>query len=214
MTKTKLFSVITALFCSCLIISNVLAGKTFALTSSIVLPCAVIIFPVVYIVNDVLSEVYGFKKAREVIFLGFGINVLAVIAYSIAILLPSPVFAAEIGEAFKTVLGSTPRILLASFLAYLAGSLVNAKVMVLMKAKHGENKLALRCIFSTLIGEGIDACIFITIAFLATMPFNSLLVMIIAQALFKTLYECIVYPVTKIIIQKVKALPDDLPRAV
>lgn len=208
MTKTKLFSVITALFCSCLIISNVLAGKTFALTSSIVLPCAVIIFPVVYIVNDVLSEIYGFKKAKNVVLLGFGINVLAVVAYWIAILLPSPVFNVEVGEAFRTVLGSTPRILLASFLAYLVGSLANAKIMTIMKAKDGENKLALRCILSTLVGEGIDACIFISIAFLGTMPLTSLLVMIIAQALFKTIYEAIVYPVTKLIIQKVKALPE------
>lgn len=208
MTKTRLLSVVTALFCSCLIISNVLAGKTFALTESIVLPCAVIIFPVVYIVNDVLSEVYGFRKAKNIIFLGFAINVLAVAAYGIAILLPSPAFATEVGDAFRTVLGSTPRILLASFLAYLAGSLVNAKVMVKLKEKHGEKGLALRCILSTLVGEGIDACIFITIAFLATMPFGSLVVMIVAQALFKTVYECIVYPVTRIIIQKVKALPE------
>ena len=208
MTKTKLFSIVTALFCSCLIISNVLAGKTFALTSSIVLPCAVIIFPIVYIVNDVLSEVYGFRKAKSVVLLGFAINVLAVIAYGIAILLPSPVFATDVGEAFKVVLGSTPRILMASFLAYLVGSLVNAKIMTLMKAKHGESKLALRCILSTLVGEGIDACIFISIAFLGTMPLVSLGVMIIAQALFKTLYECVVYPLTRIIIQKVKALPE------
>lgn len=208
MTKTKLFSIVTALFCSCLIISNVLAGKTFALTSSIVLPCAVIIFPIVYIVNDVLSEIYGFKKAKNVVLLGFAINVLAVIAYAVAILLPSPVFAIDVGEAFKIVLGSTPRILMASFLAYLVGSLVNAKIMTLMKAKHGEKGLALRCILSTLVGEGIDACIFISIAFLGTMPLISLGVMIIAQALFKTLYECVVYPLTRIIIQKVKALPE------
>lgn len=208
MTKTKLFSIVMALFCSCLIISNVLAGKTFTLISSIVLPCAVIIFPIVYIVNDVLAEVYGYRKAREVIFLGFAINVIAVIAYSIAILLPSPSFATEVGDAFRMVLGSTPRILLASFLAYLVGSIINAKVMSIMKAKHGEKGLALRCILSTLVGEGMDACIFITIAFIGTMPIASLVTMIVAQALFKTLYETIVYPVTKNVIIKVKALPE------
>lgn len=98
------------------------------------LPCAVIIFPVVYIVNDVLAEIYGYKKARKVIFLGFLLNLLAIICYQISIMLPAPVYFTG-SEAFATVLGNTSRVLLASFTAYIIGSLVNAYLMTYLKEK-------------------------------------------------------------------------------
>lgn len=205
--KTQLYQILTGVFIACLLISNILAAKTFTI-GSIVLPTAVIIFPLVYIVNDVLAEIYGFKKTRAIIFLGFALNALAVLAYSVAILLPAPDFAAEGAAAFDLTLGSTWRVLLASFAAYLVGSIANAKVMVVMKARNGEKLLMARCIFSTLIGEGLDALIFISIAFYGTMPLSSLLVMIAAQAIFKTLYEVIVFPVTGAVIKAVRRLPE------
>lgn len=205
-TKTQLYQILTGVFVACLLISNILASKTFTI-GSIILPTAVIIFPVVYIVNDVMAEIYGYKKARNIILLGFAMNALAVIAYSIAIALPAPEFAAEGAAAFEMVLGSTWRVLLASFAAYLVGSLVNARVMVAMKAKL-EEYLMLRCIFSTLLGEGIDAMIFITIAFAGTMAVSDLLIMIVAQAMFKTLFEVVFYPFTKITIRKIQTLAD------
>ena len=205
-TKTQLYQILTGVFVACLLISNILASKTFTI-GSIILPTAVIIFPVVYIVNDVMAEIYGYKKARNIILLGFAMNALAVIAYSIAIALPAPKFAAEGAAAFEMVLGSTWRVLLASFAAYLVGSLVNARVMVAMKAKL-EEYLMLRCIFSTLLGEGIDAMIFITIAFAGTMAVSDLLIMIVAQAMFKTLFEVVFYPFTKITIRKIQTLAD------
>ena len=134
-------------------------------------------------------------------------NLVAVICYSITIMLPAPVFF-EASDAFATVLGSTWRLLIASFAAYLVGSLVNAKTMTVLKRKS-EEKLFLRCIVSTLFGEGLDAIIFITIAFCGTMPIEALLVMIVAQALFKTIYEAVVYPVTRLVINKVKGLPEN-----
>ena len=204
-TKTELYAYLTGIFTASLIISNIIAGKTFDFLS-FTLPCGVIIFPVIYIVNDVLAEVYGYEKARKVILLGFLMNLIAVICYNITIWLPAPVFF-EGSEAFNLVLGSTLRLLVASFLAYLVGSIVNAKAMVYLK-KWDEEKLFFRCIMSTLFGEGLDAIIFITIAFWATMPAEALVVMIIAQALFKTLYEIIIYPVTKAVIGKIKALPE------
>ena len=132
-------------------------------------------------------------------------NLVAVICYNVTIWLPAPVFF-ENSEAFSIVLGSTARLLIASFIAYLVGSLVNAKLMTYLK-KWDEEKLFFRCIVSTLFGEGLDALLFITIGFFGTMPIAALLVMIVAQALFKTVYEIIVYPLTRYVIGRVKALP-------
>ena len=205
MTKTELYATLTGIFTACLIVSNIIAGKTFDFFS-FVLPCGVIIFPVIYIVNDVLAEVYGYEKTRNVILLGFFMNLVAVICYTITIWLPAPVFF-ENSEAFSVVLGSTFRLLVASFAAYLVGSIVNAKLMVYLK-KWDEGKLFFRCIVSTLFGEGMDALIFITIGFLGTMPIEALILMIVMQALFKTVYEIIVYPLTRVVIARVKALPE------
>ena len=205
MTKTELYATLTGIFTACLIVSNIIAGKTFDFFS-FVLPCGVIIFPVIYIVNDVLAEVYGYEKTRNVILLGFFMNLVAVICYTITIWLPAPVFF-ENSEAFSVVLGSTFRLLVASFAAYLVGSIVNAKLMVYLK-KWDEDKLFFRCIVSTLFGEGMDALIFITIGFLGTMPIEALILMIVMQALFKTVYEIIVYPLTRVVIARVKAVPE------
>ena len=205
LTKTELYAILTGIFTACLIVSNIIAGKTFDFYS-FTLPCGVVIFPVIYIVNDVLAEVYGYKKARNVILLGFFMNLIAVVCYNITIWLPAPAFF-ENSQAFSIVLGSTFRLLIASFAAYLCGSLVNAKLMVYLKSK-AEDKLFFRCIASTLAGEGLDAVVFIFIGFFATMPFEALILMIIAQALFKTVYEIIVYPATRYVIGHVKALPE------
>lgn len=205
LTKTELYAMLTGVFTACLIVSNIIAGKTFDFFS-FTLPCAVIIFPIIYIVNDVLAEVYGYAKARRVILLGFFMNLVAVICYNITIWLPAPVFF-ENSAAFSIVLSSTARLLVASFAAYLVGSLVNAKLMTYLK-KWDEDKLFFRCIVSTLFGEGLDAVIFITIAFFGTMPTEALLIMIVVQALFKTVYEIVVYPLTRSVIAKVKELPE------
>lgn len=205
LTKTELYAVLTGIFTASLIISNIIAGKTFVFFQ-VALPCGVVIFPVIYIVNDILAEVYGYKKARNVIILGFFMNLVAVICYTVTMLLPAPAFF-ENSQAFSIVLGSTPRLLLASFSAYLVGSLVNAKMMVYLKS-WDEDKLFFRCIASTFFGEGLDAVVFILIGFFGTMPMEALLLMIVAQALFKTVYEIIVYPVTRIVIFKVKELPE------
>lgn len=200
-TRENLFAILAGVFCACLIISNILAFKTFTVLG-VTLPAAVIIFPVVYVTNDMLAELFGFKKARIVIFTGFLLNVLAVTAYKVAIILPAPVFF-EGQEAFQTVLNNAPRVLIASLFAYLVGSLVNAKIMQVMRQK---SQLFTRCSLSTLCGEGLDAIIFISIAFYGTMPISSLVIMIFSQAIFKTLYEIAVYPLTKIFIQKAKRL--------
>lgn len=203
--KTDVYAMLVGIFCASLIVSNIIASKTFELYW-VSLPCAVIIFPIIYIVNDVLAECYGYKKARRAIYLGFFMNLVAVICYNITMFLPAPAYFTG-NEAFHAVLGSTLRLLIASFAAYLVGSLINAKLMVYLKAKN-EDKLFFRCIASTFAGEGMDAIIFITIGFLGTMPVVALLVMIVAQALFKTAYEIVVYPLTRKVMGDVKALSD------
>lgn len=205
LTKTDLYAILVGIFCAGLIISNIIASKTFEFFW-ITLPCGVIIFPLIYIVNDVLAECYGFKKARRAIYLGFFMNLIAVICYNVTMFLPAPAYFTG-DSAFHTVLGSTLRLLVASFAAYLIGSLINAKLMVYLKGKC-ENKLFFRCISSTFAGEGMDALIFITIGFLGTMPVSALLTMIVAQALFKTAYEVVVYPLTRHVIHNVKDLKD------
>lgn len=203
LTKSELYAILAGVFTASLIISNIIAGKTFEFFY-FTLPCGVIIFPIIYIVNDILAECYGYQKARRVILLGFFMNLIAVICYNITIWLPAPSFF-ESSDAFGIVLGSTSRLLIASFAAYIVGSILNAKIMVYLKSKS-EEKLFFRCIFSTLIGEGCDALIFITIGFWGLVPLGALIMMIVVQALFKTIYEIIVYPLTKIVISKVKRL--------
>lgn len=196
---SKLWGILLSIYCACLIISNVLASKVFLL-GFVVMPCGVIIFPVVYILNDMMAEIFPLERVRKGIFLAFGLNLLAVICYEIAIMLPG------LGEnVFATVLGSSWRVLIASFTAYLVGSNMNAFIMHRMHKRDGEARLFSRCIFSTIVGEFMDAVIFITIAFFGTMPTDQLLVMIAGQAIFKTLYEIVVFPATNVIIRKTKA---------
>ena len=206
-SKMELFPIITGIFCACLIISNILASKTFSIWN-IILPCAVVIFPIVYIVNDVLTEIYGFKFAKRVIYLGFFMNLVAVIAYQVAIFLPGTDTVTN--DAFITVLSSTPRILIASFISYLVGSYINAYLMKILKIKYNKYLFA-RCSISTLFGEGLDAILFISIAFAGTLPTNALITMIICQGVFKILYEIIIYPVTRYIIHWMRNLEDDIP---
>ena len=207
-SQMELYPIITALFCGCLIISNILASKTFSLYD-IILPCGVVIFPLVYIVGDVLTEIYGFTLAKRTIYLGFIINLIAVIAYQIAIFLPGTDLATS--NAFSIILGSTPRILIASLISYLVGSYVNAYFMKILKERYTDYLFA-RCSISTLFGAGLDAIIVITIACAGLMPNEVLITMIICQGAFKIIYEIIVYPITRTVINWIKSL-DDTPFA-
>lgn len=197
MKKENLYGILSGVFCASLIISNILAFKTFMI-GNVVLPTAVILFPVVYITNDILTEVFGFERTKTVILTGFAMNMIAVIGYNIAIKLPEPEFF-EGQEAFKMVVGNSFRVLLASMVSYIIGSIANAKVMEQMK---NGNSLFSRCVLSTFIGEGLDALIFITIAFIRTMSLPSLIVMVVCQAMFKSIYEIVCYPVTKALIRR------------
>lgn len=203
-SQIELYPIITAAFCVCLIISNLLASKTFSFYS-IILPCAVVIFPIVYIVGDVLTEIYGFKLAKRTILLGFVLNLLAVIAYQIAIFLPGTDI--TMSNAFNLVLSNTPRLLIASFISYLVGSFVNAYLMKVLKERYTDYLFA-RCSISTLFGECLDAIIFISLAFAGSLPNEVILTMIVCQGAFKIIYEIIIYPVTRYMINWMKSLDE------
>jgi uncharacterized integral membrane protein (TIGR00697 family) len=199
-----LFMLTGILFATCLLISNILASKIMMIGSWSA-PAGVLIFPLAYIINDVLVEVWGFQKARLIIWAGFGVNVLAVVFFSIGIAVTAAPFWQN-QEAFTTVLGSTPRIVAASMLAYLMGSFLNAYVMSRFKILTKGKGFSIRAILSTLVGEGADSVIFIGIAFAGIFPFEVLLVMMATQALIKTVYEIAILPLTIWVVAKVKRL--------
>ncbi len=199
-----LFMLAGILFATCLLISNILASKIMMIGPWSA-PAGVLIFPLAYIINDVIAEVWGYRKARLIIWAGFGVNVLAVLFFSIGIAVTAAPFY-DGQAAFTAVLGNTPRIVAASLLAYLLGSFLNAYVMSKFKVLTQGKGFSLRAVVSTLAGEGIDSLIFISVAFAGLFPGKVLLGMIVTQALIKTLYEIAVLPLTILVVKKVKQL--------
>ena len=200
---SKLFLIITVVYVTCLLLSNLVAGKMWAVTSNITLPAAVILFPITYIFGDIFTEVYGFKNARIIIWLGFACSFFAVGVYMITIGLPHPDFWTN-QEAYATVLGTTPRVAAASFIGYLFGEFSNSMVLSKLKVMTGGKKLWVRTILSTLVGEGFDSVIFVTVSFWGTMENATLLQMIFLQYLFKVCYEIIFTPATYAIVNWIK----------
>lgn len=198
-----LFVIIACIFVSCLLLSNIIAGKLITIAGA-VLPGAVILFPLAYILGDVLTEVYGFGKARLVIWAGFFCNLLMAGVFYLVLALPSPEFFTG-GSAFALVLGMAPRIVLASLLAYWVGEFVNAMVLSRLKVFTRGRFLWLRTISSTLAGQALDTIIFITVSFWGTMPNQVLAQMILYQYLFKVTYEVAATPLTYAAVSWLKA---------
>jgi len=202
-TYSGLFLFLGILYVTCLLLSNLTAGKLWAVSSAITLPAAVILFPVTYILGDIFTEVYGFKKARTVIWLGFGCSFFAVMVYLLTIALPHPGYW-ENQSAYAAVLGTTPRVALASFAGYLFGEFSNSIILSKLKVATKGKNLWIRTILSTVVGEGFDSVIFITVAFFGTMDTSVVLQMILFQYLFKVIYEILFTPVTYLIVNRVK----------
>jgi len=201
-TVSVLFMFAGILFAICLLISNILATKII-LIGSWAAPAGVLIFPIAYIINDVIVEVWGYQKARLIIWSGFAVNLLAAIFFTLAIVVPAAPFWQN-QAAFSTILGSTPRIIVASLLAYLTGSFLNAFVMSKVKVLMKGRDFSVRAILSTLVGEAADSFIFIIIAFAGNLPFNVLIGMIFTQATIKTIYEIVILPFTILVVNWVK----------
>jgi len=188
------FVVIVAVFITCLITANITAVKLVGILGLIV-PAAILIFPVSYIAGDVLTEVYGYRQARLVIWMGFLCNLVTVVAIWLGQVLPAASFW-DGQAAYERILGSTPRILAASFMAYLVGEFANAFVLAKMKIATRGRWLWTRTIGSTIVGQGLDSLVFISLAFLGTIPLAGLASAIITQWLAKSAYEAAATPVT------------------
>ena len=204
--KTKTVSLpymlLGIVFCVCLVAANLLEAKVIKL-GPLAITAGMIVFPLSYIINDCIAEVWGFKKARLIIWMGFLMNFMVVGLGQIAVMIPAAPFW-EGEDSFNFVFGMAPRIAGASLVAFLAGSFLNAYVMSWMKVRSKGKHFSFRAVVSTLAGESADSLIFFPIAFAGLMPAGELLKMMAVQAILKTLYEIIVLPVTVRVVKYVK----------
>ena len=194
------FVAIAAFFVTALVVSNVIAVKLVEVSGR-VFPAALVVFPLSYLLGDVLTEVYGFRAARAVIWLGFACNLMAVLAIQAAIALPAAPFF-EDDEAYDKILGTTWRLFLASLAAYLVGELVNSAVLARMKVATGGRFLWARTIGSTVVGEGLDSAIFVTLAFAGTG--TPLVDPILTTWAIKVAYETAATPLTYALVNTLK----------
>ena len=196
------FVVVVALFVTALITANITAVKLLGVFG-LVLPAGVLVFPVSYICGDVLTEVYGYRVARRVIWLGFLCNLLAVAAIYLGGVLPAAPFWQD-QQAYETILGYTPRLLAASFLAYLVGEFANSYVLARMKVATNGRWLWSRTIGSTLVGQGLDSLVFVVLAFAGIIPIWALISAVVAQWLVKSAYEALATPLTYVVVNRLK----------
>ncbi len=197
------FMLMGIVFNVCLIAANLLETKLIHVYGDFSITAGLLVFPISYIINDCIVEVWGFKKARLIIWTGFIMNFFVVAVGLIAVALPSPAHW-ENAEHFNFVFGLAPRIAVASLAGFLVGSFLNAMVMSKMKiASQGKHFWA-RALWSTVVGESGDSLIFFPIAFLGLIPLKELAYLMLIQVVLKTVYEIIVLPITIHVVNKVK----------
>ncbi|WP_278365477.1 queuosine precursor transporter [Phocaeicola barnesiae] len=200
------FMVLGIVFCVCLVAANLLETKVVQL-GPIAVTAGLIVFPVSYIINDCIAEVWGFRKARLIIWMGFLMNFFVVALGQIAIAIPAaPFWKGE--EAFDFVFGMAPRIAAASLTAFLVGSFINAYVMSRMKVASQGRHFSARAILSTVAGESADSLIFFPLAFGGLMPVNELMKMMVVQVVLKTAYEIVILPVTIRVVNYIKRVDE------
>lgn len=200
--------ILTVIFVGCLMLSNIVSSRIFnffgfSMTS------AVIIFPITYILSDVFSEVYGYGWSRLTRYLGFGMNFFGVLLFLLVSILPTFDYAISDAEAFNTVLRGSFACTMASFVAFLIGDFVNDIIFAKMKQKHqgllNHKGFGVRALLSSLAGEFCDSLIYMPLAFLVFNPImqiKDVIIMIFMQAILKTLYEAIIFPITLLIVKK------------
>lgn len=201
--RWRYYDVAVALFVASLLTANIIAVKLVQI-GPLILPAGVVIFPVSYILGDILTEVYGYRWARRAIWLGFLGNLVAVVAIWLAGLLSAPPFW-QGQAAYDAILGFTPRLLLASFSAYLVGEFANSTILAKMKIWTQGRYLWSRTITSTVVGQGLDSVVFILIAFGGLMAPAAIVTAVISQWLFKSVYEALATPLTYLVVNRLKA---------
>lgn len=212
MVVSQRFLIIAALFITCLITANIIAVKLITLGIEPIrhggfqfpgpLPAAIVIFPISYIFGDILTEVYGYRQARKVIWVGFLCNLIAVFAFWVAGRIPA--LDSGVQNAYQRILGYTPQLLVASFSAYLLGEFANSFVLAKMKIMTKGRFLWSRTIGSTIVGEGLDATVFIIIAFGGTVSWPLIIGIILTHWLVKTGYEVVATPFTYMVVNYLK----------
>lgn len=200
-----LFLLFATLFTTSLIMANLLATKQISFGPAN-FTGAIFVFPISYIINDVVSEVWGFRRAKLLIWMAFGLNFFFVILGWLIDLIPGVAWWQETpaGIGFHAVFGMAPRIVLASFLAFLAGSFLNAFVISKMKVRNNGKYFTARAVFSTLVGEFCDSIIFFPVALLGIVPIEEMPSYVLWQVCLKTSYELIILPVTVRVVKGVK----------
>lgn len=202
MKELKYFPLIACLYIATMLTFNIVAVKLWHI-GPIVFTAGILLVPITYIFGDILTEVYGYARTRQIIWIGFFCNALMILIIQLAILLP-PAQSWGLQEQFQAILQNTPRIAAASLFAYLAGEFANSYVMAKMKLKYNGQKLLLRCLGSTAAGQFVDTAIFVIGAFLFVMPPMILMKVLLSAYLFKLVYEVLAYPITRRIICFVK----------
>lgn len=199
---SKIFIILCTINITCLLTSNIITVKTINILG-LIFTAGDILFPITYILNDVFTEVYGFNKSKLIIWTSFFCNLLMIIIFKITIVLPSSDLF-EMQEELANILGGTPRILIASFIAFLVGNFANSIVMSKMKVKTEGKYLTLRTIGTTLVGEGLDTLIFIPIVFINSLDLQTMIFLIINTFILKVFLEIILTPITYKIINFIK----------
>lgn len=188
--------ILTIVFTTALIVSNVVAAKQIQLPFNITMTGAVIAFPITYILSDLFSEVYGYRWSRITCYMAFACNIFMVLIFEIVIRTPAPTHWLN-QDAFASVLGSVPRVLIASLTAFVVGDFANDRVFRLMKSKRvGMSGFSKRALVSSFVGEVVDSAIFIPLAFYGAMPFKTMFVMALTQVCIKVVYEILILPLT------------------
>ncbi len=199
---SKYFAIISSIFVAVLLISNTVVTKLFSL-GPFIFTGAIFVFPISYIFGDILTEVYGYSRSRIIIWTGFFCLLLMAILYYIVGLLPSaPGWNNQ--EAYQAILGIVPRIVFASFIGYWAGEFSNSFILAKMKILTKGKYLWTRTISSTIVGEGVDTALFISIAFFGILPNNILLIAGLSGYAFKVIFEIIATPITYLIVAFLK----------
>ena len=198
------FMLLGILFNVCLIAANLLETKVIQV-GSLTVTAGLLVFPISYIINDCIAEVWGFKKARLIIWSGFAMNFFVVALGLIAVAIPAAPFW-EGEEHFNFVFGMAPRIVVASLMAFLVGSFLNAYVMSKMKVASQGRNFSARAIWSTVVGETADSLIFFPVAFGGVIAWKELLIMMGIQIVLKSMYEVIILPVTIRVVKAIKKI--------
>ena len=202
-TRTQFMVIVS--YIAVLIVSNVIANRQILLFDRWEFTAAVLVFPFVYILSDIISEVFGYKWSRKSCYIAFAANIFAAIVFYLVCLLPAPSWFGDTA-AFSTVLQAVPRVTLASLVAFVVGDFVNDKLFAKMKGNKDHKGYQVRSIVSSFFGQLVDSCVFLPLAFLGVMPVEALIGMILPYVIAKIGYEIIFLPVNTWIMKKASKL--------